>query len=136
MLRRIEDWLNARGYEMVPGRSYCCFHADKIITYRASDRKQTKLAGLMHECGHVLIGLSQKKPGLGVRYLRGYDEPRTGKARPNVSGADLLHEEIEAWHRGFALARRLGIRLDPENYWRDYGRCIKGYAAKVASRKI
>lgn len=125
--RKIEDWLEARGYDLQPGVGYACFWEEKIITYRPHDTRDTTIFALLHECGHVLVSEAIKRETVGVRYKRGYPNERTGKARPNVSAADVVHEEIEAWHRGFMLARRLSIRINAERYWKDYGKCIKRY---------
>lgn len=129
--RKLENWLEDRGYTVEPGPNYCCWWQEKRVTYRPQDGLQTRLAGLLHECGHVLITRTVRE-GPSIRYKRGYTGPRTGKSRSKISTADLVHEEIEAWHRGYLLAKRLGIKLDLEAYWKTYGACIKGYFRKAA----
>lgn len=130
--RKIARWLKGRGYRLIPGQSYACFWQDHVITYRPQDSWQTQVSGLLHECGHVMIGRRMT----GTRYKRGYPSPWTGKSRPNVSAVDLVHEEIEAWHRGFALGRRLHVRVDSTAYWVEYGMCIKKYMRRALARTI
>lgn len=134
--RKVVDWLEGKGYAVEPGVSFACFWEEKKITYRPQDSYQCTLFGLLHECGHVLVSEAVKRSTVGVRYKRGYPDPRYGKRRSNLSAADVMHEEIEAWHRGFMLARRLGIRLDVNAYWQDYGRCIKRYFKRLLDRKV
>ncbi len=134
-ITKIEDWLKQRGYELKPGKAYVCYSDEKRVTYRPGDPVATQVHGLLHECGHVLINRTVAR-GRGTRYLRGYPCTRTRGARPNVSAADLVDEEISAWHRGFNLAKRLRIRLDADAYWRDYGVCIKHYFRRAIARRI
>lgn len=132
---RIERWLEAHGYDLEPGTAYVCYWEEKRVTYRPGDALATQLHGLLHECGHVLVTRSITR-GRGTRYLRGYPNPRTHGARPNVSAVDLVHEEIEAWHRGYNLAKRLRIRIDATAYWKDYGQCIKRYFRRALAREV
>lgn len=130
---KIERWLAGRGYTTRPGTGYAVYWEERCVTYRSRDSRETLLRGLLHECGHVLVGESR---GASVRFKRGYADPRTGRARTRVSAADILHEELEAWHRGFLLARRLRIRLNAAAYWRDYGFCIRRYCKRVLERAV
>ena len=132
--RKIVDWLEAQRYEVVPGVSYTCCWDTRTITYRPQDSVSTIVNGLLHECGHILVDRSIRRGG--TRYKRGYPFPRAGKARPNISAVDLVHEEIEAWHRGLALAQRLGIRVNLRAYWQDYGKCVKSYFRKAIRRVL
>ncbi len=91
---------------------------------------------MLHECGHVLVSEAVKRKPVGVRLKRGYPSPHWGTQRSNVSAADVMHEEIEAWHRGMELAKRLGVRLDEQAYWREYGRCIKRYFRRLLRRSV
>ena len=90
---------------------------------------------LLHECGHVLIEQSMRRR-LRRKFILGYHHPRQGRGRPRASAADILHEEIEAWHRGLGLARRLGVKVDLDAYWRDYGVAIHSYARGFVRRKL
>lgn len=133
---KIEGWLEGRGYTLEPGNHYGCYRDGRVIIYRPKDPHQTMIGGLLHECGHVLVGASIERPSVSPRYKRGYPHRLTERARPNVSAADLIHDELEAWHRGYALAKRLAIRLDEQRYWRDYGYCIKHYFRRLLARKV
>lgn len=133
-LRKIDAWLEDHGYELEPGTTYACWY-DGRVTYRPGDPLATQIHGLLHECGHVLVGRTIAR-GRGTRYLRGYPSERIRYARSNVSAADLVHEEIEAWHRGYNLAKRLHIRLNSKAYWREYGVCIKHYFRRMVARRV
>lgn len=92
-------------------------------------RNPTCLSGLLHELGHVLTGLSRHqrkfKHGWQSTHATAYPTSLVGKA-------DLIHEEIEAWYRGYALAKRLGIAVDESQFWRDYGQSIVSYIRVLA----
>lgn len=134
--KKLETWARSRGYSLVPGRSYVCYKEDRTIHYRPGDRPMTQVIGILHECGHVLCDRAIQTQTITPRFKRGYPCPWTGKARPNVSAADLVHEEIEAWHRGYALARRLRLRLDRVAFWHEYGRSIKSYFRSMIKRNL
>jgi hypothetical protein len=122
-LRKLRTWLLRKGVklDLSPSgdNSYEYFEDERGGVVSVSSKIRTKLATLLHECGHVEIHATRRsKPlrrvaGTSSRELwrgRGRGAPRTSKARISV-----LHEEIEAWERGEKLARRLGISL-PKNF--------------------
>ncbi len=132
----VVQWIADRGYRLEPGRSFACWWEEKLITYRPQEAAQTMLRGLLHECGHILVSESINRETTGTRFKNGYPSERTGMARTNSSAADLLNEEIEAWHRGFELGQRLEIKIDEPAYWKDYGVCIKRYCKRILQRKV
>lgn len=133
---QLAEWFERRGYTLVPAQRYECFEGDHVVTFRPGDARQSKLQGLLHEAGHVLIGEALKRSSCGGRFSWGYPYPRRGKCRPAVSAVDLVHEEIEAWHRGWSLGRRLRLRVNEPAYWSAYGRCVAGYLRAAVRRSL
>lgn len=117
-LARIEAWLNRRGLELIvshgalPGALYDPDNKRVIIPARRS--RQTQIALALHECGHVLIDSRENK---------------------RESKIDTLLEEVEAWHRGRRLARRLGVRVDPRAFARMRATCLTTYATWIAKSR-
>jgi hypothetical protein len=78
--------------------------ADKVVYIRNSDRGRRRLFLLLHEAGHV------------ISYSRGWGKWRRigwGRAR------NLRASETRAHLYGWALARRLGIIIDKQQ-WRAF----------------
>jgi hypothetical protein len=124
--RKIAAWLSARGYRLRSGQSYSVH--DRTVEYRPSDPAATRVIFLLHECGHVLYARNEPQH-------TGYNDPR-GRARSKASAADLVRDEIEAWHRGYALAGRLRIRVDPRAYRRAYGHSVMSYVHVLGARAL
>jgi hypothetical protein len=87
-----------------------------------------KLYTILHECGHHLVGLRGQLQRYGEGYTIGYDKKHAKTLRYRV---EVIDEELEAWHRGLLLAKRLGVYVDVEKYKLLRDRCIKRYAALV-----
>lgn len=136
LTKPVARWIAERGYKLKPGVGFECRWDDKVIAYMPGVAPQTMLRGLLHECGHMLVGETLARNPEGVRFKRGYPSERVLKQRPNISAADVMHEEIEAWHRGYDLAQRLGVALDEPAFWKDYGFCIKRYCRRLLQRKV
>lgn len=128
--RQLAEWFAQRGHSLKPSNTYAVH--ERTVYYRPGDPRQTRLAYLLHEAGHVLCGRCMQT----TRFLDGYYHPRTGRGRSYASAVDLVHEEIEAWHRGFALAQRMGLRVNETVYWRTYGRAILSYMRSAVRRKL
>lgn len=128
--RALADWFEQRGHVLTPSNTYAVQAG--TVYYRPGDPNQTRLAYLLHEAGHVLCDRCTDT----TRFVDGYHHPRTGRGRSYASAVDLVHEEIEAWHRGFALAGRLGLRVNETVFWRTYGRAVLSYMRCAVRRKL
>lgn len=87
-----------------------------------------KLYTILHECGHHLVGYRYYPQRYSEGYTLGCDKRYTKTLRYRV---EVLDEELEAWHRGLLLAKRLGIYIDVEKYKLIRDKCIKRYAMLV-----
>jgi hypothetical protein len=78
---------------------------------------------LLHECGHHLIGIDIEHNRFGMGY------PQTDKkiTKTFQHRFSCLEEEIEAWHRGWKLANRLGLELSREDFDQFRLKCLKSY---------
>ena len=87
----------------------CCL-ASRLITVTSRASLKYQLHVLLHECGHYLI----EQHGINGKF----DDPRQGRDLSEVTSLndklDIIYVELEAWHRGWKLALRIGA-LAPED---------------------
>lgn len=93
------------------------------ISCRLSPEKQVFF--LSHECGHHLIGEAEKHERFGMGYPQ--DDPNI--KRTFHHRCDIVDEELEAWHRGFKLTKRLRIPLNKERFDKTRTAMLKTYFA-------
>lgn len=104
----------------------------RSITMTVHSGPEKQLFMLLHECGHHLIGFTK-------------DDERFGKGYPFIGDSDVnttfhhrlacLEEEIEAWHRGWKLSKRLKLELDRDRFDKVRVECLKGYIKWANSRR-
>ena len=78
---------------------------------------------LLHECGHHLIGVNDDHDRFGMGYPQS-DPEITKTFHHRVS---CLEEEMEAWHRGWKLAKRLNLTVDRDVFDAMRLKCIRSY---------
>ena len=87
----------------------------RVVSINASNCYQTRLATLMHECGHVQIFLSRiRSPKVrlcGCSLLEDFGSVGRCDRRGRAARLSLLQEEIQAWDLGEDLAKRLSLRF-------------------------
>lgn len=107
-MKRLFRWLAARGWKVVPGNEWCADLDTKTITAPRRGSRQLRTIMLLHECGHVLCA------------PRWHGKP--------ASAIETLHEELEAWYRGWRLGRRLGVRVSHRAYVQERDWRVRHYA--------
>lgn len=136
---RIRKWLRVRGYALVPAVNYAVCGETRAVYFRPGDSAETRVRGILHECGHILLFRTMDECGYaslsGARYWGRYIQGR-GHNRSKRSAMSVLDEESEAWFRGARLAERLGLRMDWPDYWRDAGAMVFSYARALAAKRI
>ena len=98
----------------------------KVISIKSTNRIETQLYVLLHECGHALVrenGSIFDFEGVESQYSK----------RSKISRVFVLMEEVEAWKRGFSLANRLGIPIDIDRWNRAVSKAIWKYAEWTSS---
>ena len=124
----VTNWAEDKGY-------FVLFEEDgddaidcvsKVISIKSTNRVETQLYVLLHECGHALVsenGSVFDFKGVGSQYSK----------KSKISKVFVLMEEVEAWKRGFSLAGRLGIPIDNDRWNRAVSRAIWKYAEWTSS---
>lgn len=126
-LATLINWCNKRGIEV----EFC--KRDGGIFY--PEDKQIKISGrlcpekqvffLLHECGHHFIGNKKKHERFGM----GYSQNDPNVKRTFHHKCDIIDEELEAWHRGFKLAKRLHLRIVKKRFDHVSAEMLKSYFA-------
>lgn len=104
-----------------PLGTYHC--AEKKISISARLNPLKQLVVLLHECGHYLIGHDEDHERFGM----GYPQSEPEVTRTFHHRLTCLEEELEAWHRGWKLAQRLGLALKREEFDEVRLECIRSY---------
>lgn len=121
----VVTWCKNRGIEVnFHQRSNGLYEpVDKRITINSRLSPERQLFVLLHECGHHMIGF--RTPG--QRFGNGYATDEPSIKRSNLHRIDVVDEELEAWHRGLRLAKRLKIDVNIERFNQTRVEYVKTY---------
>ncbi len=126
-LRTLVDWCTERSIEVVfckrEGGIY--YPENKRIKINGRLQPEKQVFFLLHECGHHLIGDKEKHERFGMGYSQ--DDPNVKRTFHNR--CDIVDEELEAWYRGFKLARRLYLWINKERFDKTRTKMLKSYFA-------
>jgi len=129
----IAAWAKTRGYSVFGKWDEDAFYdKDKEIVYSLRTKeKKHQMYSLLHECGHALAfdSKSYKDNFPNLAAIR-FKTSRVSKRR-NVVKCETIAEEWDAWHRGFKLARRLGIEVNKEHYFDYASRNVMTYVRRI-----
>jgi|SRR6478735_2810871 len=136
-LGRLVKWCSERGIIV----NFCACKRGGIYwpddkTIKVNDRfsPEKQVFFLSHECGHHLIGDVEKHERFGM----GYPQHDPAIKRTFHHRCDIVDEELEAWHRGYKLSRRLRIPLNKVRFDKTRTAMIKSYfvwALKLDGRR-
>ena len=133
-LNAIVEWCESKGIDVVMAKKangvYDPGDATITITCRASPEKQ--LHYLLHECGHHLIGMKEHHERFGKGYPQGNNPKVMNTFEHKLA---CLEEEIEAWHRGWKLSRRLRLNVDREQFDATRIECLKTYVEWTSKKR-
>lgn len=108
-------------------------HKRIIVTVTINSRiaYQTRLAVLLHECGHVAIFRARQKDPKrrvhGCTYREWWNSRGRCKKGSGARKLSTLDEELAAWEIGEKLGKRLGIRLARRTFERCRVKCLLTY---------
>lgn len=121
------DWCTERSIKVKfckreAGIYYPC---DKCIKINGRLQPEKQVFFLLHECGHHLVGDKEKNERFGM----GYSQDDPSLKRTFHHRCDIVDEELEAWYRGFKLAKRLHLRINKERFDLTRIEMLKSYFA-------
>jgi len=112
-----------------PGGIYNAVEKSITIAGRTAPEKQLYM--LLHECGHHLIGFDKCDERFGMGYPYVNDPQINATFQHRIA---CLEEEIEAWHRGWRLAKRLQLDLKRDQFDKVKLECLRTYIKWANSR--
>ena len=133
-IEMITQWAATKGYKVLGKWEEDAYYEDeKEIVYSLRTKNpKNQVYSLLHECGHALAyeskGYQNRFPTMAKhRFKTAKVNPRT-----NTYKVESILEEYDAWARGLALAERLGIEVDKEDYGKYASRWVMSYVRKAA----
>jgi len=125
-LDAVVSWCATKGISVVMAKkANGAYEPDsKVVTLSCRASPEKMLHYLLHECGHHLIGMEEHHERFGKGYPRG-DGPRTTNNFEHRLAC--LEEEMEAWTRGWRLAKRLRLEVDREEFDKTRVDCLRSY---------
>ena len=136
-MEKIRAWLAKRGFDLrLGGRRDCVDFLRMSVHVSTRQPAKRRLHSALHECGHVdlfrLRVLRRRRAYAGAT-LRRWAKNRRRSVAERVL---VLEEEVEAWRRGEALGRRLGLRLASATAQEVHRtKCLETYARWAAQRE-
>ncbi len=121
----VVDWCTNKGLNVTfDNKDQGSYNSDtKTVRCNSRSRPETQLFLLLHECGHFLIGDNSHEKFSLVEEA----ENNPTVKRMLAHRVDIISEELEAWHRGRTLARRLKIKIKKQEWDKFRARCLKSY---------
>jgi hypothetical protein len=121
-------WCESRGVAVVFAKKPAGVldTGSKVITISSRASPERQLYYLLHEAGHFLIDRQEHHERFVAGYPAGAEDPAL-KATFKYK-ITCLEEELEAWHRGWKLAKRLKLNLDRTAWDVVRLECLRSYA--------
>jgi hypothetical protein len=122
-ISQVVVWLEERGYyvEFDKSGDDSVDRIAKVVSINTTRSEETQLYIILHECGHILVAESDI-------IVNGIDEVLEKYSYSSkIYKTFTVIEEVEAWKRGLALARRLKIPINKKKWNRDVSRAIYKY---------
>ena len=123
----VEGWAHSKGYDVLletDASDGVYFNCGQIVL-NSRNHIEKRLYILLHECGHILINNNSMDRVFSLS--QDTDAILGGRKVSRERRVAKLTEEIEAWKRGEALARRLGIKIDEKKFDRIRADAIMSY---------
>lgn len=121
----IVDWCGVRCIKVnFVKKPFGTYHsAEKEISISSRLRPLKQAVVLLHECGHHLVEGADR----AERFLMGYPQNKPEVTRTFHHRLTCLEEEMEAWHRGWKLSRRLELSVSREQFDGIRLECLRTY---------
>ena len=132
-LRKLRAWLRRRGFglRLAKTASQVCA-ASRLVTLQRTLTPASRVATLLHECGHVLVHLARRRDErVKVAGASELDWRRLSRLRGRRGALFELQEEMVAWDRGEKLGRRLGLRAPAREWQLARTRALMSYARSL-----
>ena len=131
-LKKLETWVNKKGFLLIKGKQKHIidqiFMDKKIIFLSTRQKPINQLFSFLHEAGHLLIRIDNKKFVKEFPTLSSLED-KEGIKKPLRYYAEEVYEEQVAWKNGEKIAEELKIPLDVNAYYKYASRFLLQYMA-------
>lgn len=124
----IESWLDKKGFVLCKSSKRTIQDEvdfeRKVVFLSLRSSPINQIYSILHECGHVILRTRKDYP------IRFKDHFSANNADGNITiraTVEEIEEEILAWREGENLAKKLGIHIDTNSYYRYGFRWVMGY---------
>lgn len=112
---KINKWIKKKNYELKSGKDDCIYFSERVIQINFTKNELHIIYSLLHECGH-LITFNK------ASYSREFSNLAMSRhnkrvCRTNRFKYELLKDEMIAWESGLALAKKLKIKINADDYY-------------------
>lgn len=128
-LTKLLSWCKKKKLQVIMSPKAENFRDGSKIVISSRLSHSTKVVYILHEAGHALIDSQEDCSRFGA----GYPSSSTKKTFLNRSA--IVFEELEAWKRGWDLAKRLKLKLSKSFYNKKRNEAIKLYFKWALSPK-
>lgn len=121
-LKKISKWLENYNYSIYWGDEDCVLPSLSKIYITPG---KYELYSLLHECGHVKIFSKQnytKRFGVIEKA-----EDNGNLKKTNIYKYQKMMEEIEAWEKGWRISKKLGIKINKKEYFKEAAKWVGTY---------
>jgi len=139
-MEKMRQWLAKRRFklEVRKGAEDSVDFSNRLVEIDARRPYQVRLSSLIHECGHVKIFFSRlRNPAARVCGCTLKEQCLSvgrREQRARSSRISTLHEELEAWESGMALAKTLSVRYNKRVVEKDRVKALMTYVLFTAQR--
>jgi len=126
-LSSIIGWASKKGIKVFFTRKESGMYQShlKMVTISATYCPVNQCVILLHELGHHLV---DSKSNVDERFKLGYPRQWIPSAHHEFPHRlACLEEEMEAWHRGWKLAKKLKLHVTREEFDEMRVKCLKSY---------
>lgn len=121
-LNKLNKWTTKNGYKIYWGDEDMVLPNSGEVFIKSG---KYELYALLHECGHISI-FNKKNYGRKYKILEKAEENGNLK-KTNVYKYQKMMEEIQAWQRGYKLAKSLGIKINKKEYFQEAAKWVGTY---------
>ena len=126
-LKKIVEWASKKCIKIFfVKKENGAYHSDlKMITIASTLSPVNQCAILLHELGHHLV---DSRSGIDERFIQGYPRQMIPSAHHEFNHRlACLEEEMEAWNRGWKLAKRLKVSIKRDEFDEMRVKCLRSY---------
>lgn len=126
-LAAISQWASKKGMKIFFAQRENGIYDNglKMITISSTLSPVNQCVVLLHELGHYLV---DSKSGTDERFTQGYPRQWIPSAHHEFQHRlACLEEEMEAWHRGWKLSKRLNLAVTRSEFDEMRIKCLRSY---------